>query len=39
MKTHFPGLKKGSVFTAALHQRLKMGTDGELVIEDYQTVR
>ena len=39
MKINFPGLKKGSVFTAALHQRLKMGTEGELVIEDYQLVR
>ncbi len=39
MKTHFPGLKMGNVFTAALHQRLKMATDGELVIEDYQLVK
>ena len=39
MKAHFPGLKKGSIFTATMQQRLKMGTDGELVIEDYQLVK
>ena len=36
MKTHFPGLKKGSVFTANATQRLIMGKDGEFVIYDYE---
>lgn len=36
MKSHFPGLKVGDVFSAIVHQRLQMGADGIFVVYDYQ---
>jgi hypothetical protein len=36
MKTHFPGMKKGDVFTAIVSQRLVMGGTGEFVVYDYE---
>jgi hypothetical protein len=38
MKTHYPGLKKGDMFTAFAEQRLKPGSDGEFVIFAYQKI-
>ena len=36
MKAHYPGLKKGNVFTAAAEQRLRMGTNGFFVVTAYE---
>jgi len=36
MKAHFPGMKKGDVFTANVSQRLVMGGSGEFVVYDYE---
>ena len=36
MKTKFPGLKKGDVFTATAVQHMTTGSGGEFVIYDYR---
>ncbi len=36
MPAHFPGLKNGDIFYAAVHQRMVMGTSGEFTVYDYE---
>lgn len=38
MKAHYPGLKNGDKFIANTEQRLKVGTGGEFIINDYEVI-
>ncbi len=39
MKAHFPGLKKGAIFSALAIQRLEPGTGGVFVVNAYEKVK
>ena len=36
ISTHFPGLKKGDIFSAGIQQRMVMGGAGVFVVYDYE---